>query len=192
AERQTSHHGQRDSVAGRAEGQPTAAAIAPRGRYGSLLSWVRGAVAVYKVSRGNVKRRTIIVAILALLAAPALADTPPDTVFLEELTWPELRALVQAGKTTIILPIGGTEQSGPHLALGKHNGRVRAPGERRAAALGNAVVGRVIAYVPEGSLSPTTGHMRFPGTITVPDEVFRRGLESAARSARVQRFRDRV
>jgi creatinine amidohydrolase len=139
-----------------------------------------------------VKRRTIIVAILALLAAPALADTPPDTVFLEELTWPELRALVQAGKTTIILPIGGTEQSGPHLALGKHNVRVRALAERIARALGNAVVGPVIAYVPEGSLSPPTGHMRFPGTITVPDEVFRRGLESAARSVRLHGFRDVV
>jgi len=139
-----------------------------------------------------VRRRTVIVAILALLAAPALADTPPDTVFLEELTWPELRALVQAGKTTIILPIGGTEQSGPHLALGKHNVRVRALAERIARALGNAVVGPVIAYVPEGSLSPPTGHMRFPGTITVPDEVFRRGLESAARSVRLHGFRDVV
>ena len=138
------------------------------------------------------RRRTVIVAILALLAAPALADTPPDTVFLEELTWPELRALVQAGKTTIILPIGGTEQSGPHLALGKHNVRVRALAERIARALGNAVVGPVIAYVPEGSLSPPTGHMRFPGTITVPDEVFRRGLESAARSVRLHGFRDVV
>ena len=122
----------------------------------------------------------------------APAGKPPDTVFLEELTWPELRALVQAGKTTIILPIGGTEQSGPHLALGKHNVRVRALAERIARALGNAVVGPVIAYVPEGSLSPPTGHMRFPGTITVPDEVFRRGLESAARSVRLHGFRDVV
>src|SRR5215510_305436 len=65
----------------------------------------------------------VLVVLLALLAAPALAQTP-DTVFLEELTWPELRALVAAGKTTIILPIGGTEQNGPHMALGKHNVRV--------------------------------------------------------------------
>jgi creatinine amidohydrolase len=130
-------------------------------------------------------------AILVLLATSALAQ-PPDTVFLEELTWPELRALVQAGKTTIILPIGGTEQSGPHLALGKHNVRVRALSERIARTLGNAVVGPVIAYVPEGGLSPPSGHMRFPGTITVPDDVFRRALESAARSVRLHGFRDVV
>lgn len=135
---------------------------------------------------------TVIVAILAVLAVPARADTPLDTVFLEELTWPELRAAVQAGKTTVILPIGGTEQSGPHLALGKHNVRVRALAERIARALGNAVVGPVIAYVPEGEISPPTGHMRFPGTITVPEDVFRRGLESAARSVRAHGFRDVV
>ncbi len=132
-----------------------------------------------------------IVSILALLSTPTLAQAP-DTVFLEELTWPELRALVQAGKTTIILPIGGTEQNGPHMTLGKHNVRVRALSERIARELGNAVVGPVIAYVPEGALDPPTGHMRFPGTITVPDDVFRRALESAARSVRLHGFRDVV
>jgi creatinine amidohydrolase len=132
-----------------------------------------------------------IFSILALLSTPTHAQTP-DTVFLEELTWPELRALVQAGKTTIILPVGGTEQNGPHMTLGKHNVRVRALSERIARALGNAVVGPVIAYVPEGALDPPTGHMRFPGTITVPDDVFRRALESAARSVRLHGFRDVV
>jgi creatinine amidohydrolase len=135
-----------------------------------------------------VKTSAALLTILALLVAPALAQTP-DTVFLEELTWPELRALVAAGKTTIILPIGGTEQNGPHMALGKHNARVRALSERIARALGNALVGPVIAYVPEGNLSPPTGHMRFPGTITIPDDVFRRSLESAARSVRLAGFR---
>jgi creatinine amidohydrolase/Fe(II)-dependent formamide hydrolase-like protein len=135
-----------------------------------------------------VKTSAALLTVLALLVAPALAQTP-DTVFLEELTWPELRALVAAGKTTIILPIGGTEQNGPHMALGKHNARVRALSERIARALGNALVGPVIAYVPEGNLSPPTGHMRFPGTITVPDDVFRRSLESAARSVRLAGFR---
>lgn len=132
-----------------------------------------------------------IVSMLALLATPALAQAPA-TVFLEELTWPELRALVQAGKTTIILPSGGTEQNGPHMALGKHNVRVRALSEHIARALGNAVVGPVIAHVPEGTLAPPTGHMRFPGTITVPDDVFRGVLESTARSVRLHGFRDVV
>lgn len=129
--------------------------------------------------------------LLALLAAPALAQ-PPDTVRLEELTWTELRGLVRAGKTTILVPIGGTEQSGPHMALGKHNARVKALAELIARALGNALVAPVIAYVPEGPLSPPAGHMRFPGTITVPEDAFRRSLEAAARSFRLHGFRDVV
>jgi creatinine amidohydrolase len=136
-------------------------------------------------------RALTVAALLAVLAAPARAAAP-DTVFLEALTWPELRTLVAEGKTTIIVPIGGTEQNGPHMALGKHNARVRALAERIARALGNALVAPVIAYVPEGGLDPPTGHMRFPGTITVPDEVFRRVLESAARSLRLHGFRDVV
>jgi len=137
-------------------------------------------------------RKAFCAAVLCLLAVtPAFAE-PPDAVFLEELTWTELRALIQAGKTTIIVPIGGTEQNGPHMALGKHNVRVKALSERIARALGNAIVAPVIAYVPEGGLNPATGHMRFPGTITVPDDGFQRVIESAARSFRLHRFRDVV
>ena len=43
--------------------------------------------------------------------------------------------------------------------------------ERIARELGNAIVAPVIAYVPEGSVNPPTGHMRYPGTITVPPDV---------------------
>ena len=78
------------------------------------------------------------------------------------------------------------------MALGKHNARVRILSERIARGLGNALVAPVIAYVPEGRLSPPTGHMRFPGTITVPDDVFQKGLESAARSFVLHGFRDVV
>jgi hypothetical protein len=129
---------------------------------------------------------------LGLACAPSAFGEAPDTVYLEDLTWTEVRDLVRAGKSTIIVPIGGTEQNGPHMALGKHNARVRILSERIARGLGNALVAPVIAYVPEGRLSPPTGHMRFPGTITVPDDVFQKGLESAARSFKAHGFRDVV
>jgi creatinine amidohydrolase len=135
-----------------------------------------------------------VLCLATLVAGPAQAQSPapPETLFLEELTWTELRAGIQGGKTTIIVPIGGTEQNGPHMALGKHNARVRALAVRIAQALGNALVAPVIAYVPEGALHPATGHMRFPGTITIPDDVFQRGLESAAHSFKLHGFRDIV
>src|SRR6266576_1804819 len=78
----------------------------------------------------------------------------PATVFLEELTSPELSAQIRAGKSTLIVPIGGTEQNGPHMALGKHNVRAKALAEKIAIALGNALVAPVIAYAPEGSINP--------------------------------------
>jgi len=113
-------------------------------------------------------------------------------VYLEDMTWTELRDAIRAGRTTAIVPIGGTEQSGPAIALGKHNVRVRWLSERIALALGNAVVAPVIAYVPEGSVAPPTSHMRFPGTLTVPPEVFSATVDSAARSLRAAGFREIV
>jgi creatinine amidohydrolase len=125
-------------------------------------------------------------------ALPALGAARPDRVFLEELTWTELRDRVAAGATTVLVPIGGTEQSGPHMALGKHNVRARVLAGRIAQRLGNAVVAPVMAYVPEGAISPPAAHMRFAGTITIPDATFEAVLESVARGFRQHGFRDVV
>lgn len=123
------------------------------------------------------------------LAAPAAAQTP-DTVFLEDLTWVEVRDLVASGTTTVIIPTGGTEQNGPHMVLGKHNVLVRHKAGEIARRAGRTLVAPVLAYVPEGAVDPPTGHMRFAGTITTPQEVFERVLEFAARSFRQHGFRD--
>jgi creatinine amidohydrolase len=121
-------------------------------------------------------------AALVLSAAPLVQAAPPVTVEIEALTWPELRDRVAAGTTIVLLPIGGTEQNGVHMALGKHNQRVRLLAGRIAQRLGNAVVAPVLAYAPEGAIEPPTQHMRWPGTITVPDGAFEAVLESSARS----------
>ena len=132
-----------------------------------------------------------VAAFFLILALSAHAQ-PARSVQLEDLTWTEVRDLVHAGKTTIIIPAGGTEQNGPHMTLGKHNVRVKALAEKVALALGNALVAPVVAYVPEGSVSPPAAHMRFPGTITVADDVFEKTLESAARGFRLHGFKDVV
>jgi len=129
---------------------------------------------------------------LAISAASAAHAAAPPSVYLEDLTWTELRADIEAGKTTIIIPAGGTEQNGPLMALGKHNVRVRLLAERIAVGLGNALVAPVLAYVPEGSISPPTEHMKFPGTVTVSDKTFEDVLESAARSFKLAGFTDIV
>jgi creatinine amidohydrolase len=138
----------------------------------------------------------VLCAILCVLCVEAsvfpAAAAPPDTVRLEELTWTEVRDAVKGGKTTIILPIGGTEQNGPYMALGKHNFRVRMLSEKIARQLGNALVAPVLEYVPEGAWNPPTGHMRFPGTISIPEAAFEQVLEGSARSFKLAGFRDIV
>ncbi|HLF23936.1 MAG TPA: creatininase family protein, partial [Burkholderiales bacterium] len=130
--------------------------------------------------------------LLALGGAALAPSQAADTVFLEELTWTELKDRIQAGTTIVIVPIGGTEQNGPAMALGKHNVRVKALAEKIAKTLDNAVVAPVVAYAPEGGVNPPTAHMRLPGTITVPNDAFEKTLEYAARSFKLHGFRDVV
>lgn len=129
------------------------------------------------------------IAMLSLLCPGTSAQPAPPSVQLEDLTWTELSAALQAGTTTIIILAGGTEQNGPHMALGKHNVRARILSGQIALALGDTLVAPVIAYVPEGSIQPPAGHMRFPGTISVSDEVFKSTLGAAARSFRQAGFK---
>ena len=114
---------------------------------------------------------------LWLGAMPARAE-----VWLENLTWTELRDAVGQGSTTVIIPIGGVEQSGPHLALGKHNARVRFLADKIATQLGHTLVAPVVAYVPEGNIEPPTAHMKFPGTLTITDDTFIQMLMQTANS----------
>ncbi len=126
--------------------------------------------------------------VVCLWFGPARAQAP-DTVWLEELTWTELRDRLRSGTTTVIIPVGGVEQSGPDIALGKHDVRAHASCRRGSRApSSHALVAPVVAYVPEGGTSPPTAHMRFPGTITVPPDVFRKTIESAAASFRAARL----
>jgi creatinine amidohydrolase len=135
--------------------------------------------------------RLVLPFLILSFATFAYSEEHPS-IFLDDLTWTELRDEIATGKTTIIVPIGGTEQSGPAMALGKHNRRVKLLSERIAVSLGNAIVAPVIAYVPEGNLNPPSGHMRFPGTISVPEAAFEQILEYAARSFKLHGFKDIV
>ena len=121
----------------------------------------------------------------ALAAGPAASAG----LMLDALTWTEARDRIAAGHTTILLPIGGTEQSGPHMVLGKHNVRVQALAGQIAQALGQSLVAPVLAYVPEGSIDPPAAHMRFTGTISIPEAAFEAVLESAARSFKRHGFK---
>lgn len=116
------------------------------------------------------------------------ATTPVQSVYLEDLTTADVSAALKAGKKTIIIPVGGVEQNGPHMALGKHNFRARALAGMIATELGDALVAPVVNYVPEGNVSPPTEHMRFAGTISIPFDVFKGVLKGAALSFKQHGF----
>jgi creatinine amidohydrolase len=113
---------------------------------------------------------------------------PPDTVFLEELTWAEVRDLIAAGTTTVIIGTAGTEQKGPHMVDGEHKFVMEYAADKIARAIGKTIVAPVVTYVPEGSWETATGHMSKPGTITLPEDRFVELLVNAGRSLKAGGF----
>ena len=115
-----------------------------------------------------------------------------DSVFIEELTWMEIRDAMRAGKTAVIVPTGGIEQNGPYLATGKHNFILRATTEAIARKLGNALVAPIVPFVPEGGIDPPSLHMKYPGTISLTEETYRRLLVDICECFRAHGFRNIV
>jgi creatinine amidohydrolase len=116
---------------------------------------------------------------------------PPTTsVWLEEMTWIDVRDALKAGKTNIIISTGGIEPNGPWLVTGKHNYVLHANCEAIARKMGNALCAPIIKLVPEGGIEPKTGHMVSPGTMTMREETFRAVLTDAAESLQAHGFKN--
>ena len=113
----------------------------------------------------------------------------PDTLQIADMTWVEVRSAIARGYTRVIVPSGGIEQNGPHMVLGKHDYIVGRAAAEIAKELGQTLVAPVISYVPEGDYDPPTGHLRFPGTIGVPEDVYAGTLEGIARSLKAGGFK---
>ena len=123
------------------------------------------------------------------------ADAPnplrtPNTVWMEEMTWMDVRDAMAAGKTTVIIPTGGFEPNGPWLALGKHNYVLQANCEAIARKLGNALCAPVIKLVPEGAIEPPSGHMMTRGTLSLREETFRALLTDVVHSLKMHGFKN--
>jgi creatinine amidohydrolase len=118
---------------------------------------------------------------VALAAVPASAQ--PRSVWIDDLTWVEVRDAITAGKTTAIIFVGSSEQNGPHMAVGKHNFIARYCAEQIAGKLGDALVYPVIPFAITGDATAKTAHMRFPGSVTLPSDVFSGLVRAVAQSA---------
>ena len=120
-------------------------------------------------------------------------DTPnplptANTVWIEEMTWMDVRDALAAGKTTAVISTGGIEPNGPWLVTGKHNYVLRANCDAIARKLGNALCAPIMELVPEGSIEPQTGHMRSPGTLSLRQETFEAVLTDVAHSLKMHGF----
>ena len=102
----------------------------------------------------------------AFIAVPARAQTAAAPVDFEKMTWVEVKAALDQGRTTALIFNGGTEQRGPQGANGAHTLVAHEVGIRIAAKLGNAILAPVIPY------SLNNANPALPGTIGISGPVF--------------------
>jgi creatinine amidohydrolase/Fe(II)-dependent formamide hydrolase-like protein len=117
---------------------------------------------------------------LAIAAGPLGAQR---SVYIEDLTWPEVQQAIRSGKTSAIIYVGSTEQNGPHMAIGKHNFIARWVAGAIAIKLGDALVYPTLPFAITGDLEQKTGHMRFPGSVSLTSSTFSSVVHDVAESA---------
>ncbi|MFP6767015.1 MAG: creatininase family protein [Planctomycetaceae bacterium] len=147
--------------------------------------------------------RTTLVATAALLlglAAPKPNPVAPDPntkrpidaadeIFIENMTWMEVRDAMKDGKDTVIIATGGIEQNGPYLVANKHGIVLQAMTTAIADKLGNALVAPIVDFVPEGDIDPPTVHMKYPSTVGVTESTYRALLTDIVGSFKVHGFK---
>lgn len=89
-----------------------------------------------------------------------------ETVFLEEMTWPDVERALDAGRRTVIVPAGAVEQHGPHLPLFMDAEHGTWLGREVARRLGDALV------APTIRVGCSEHHMAFPGSLTLETSTF--------------------
>lgn len=99
-----------------------------------------------------------------------------DKVLMEEMSWVEIEAAIQNGKTTVIVVSGSIEQHGPHLPTGTDTFLGYEIAQRAARQFGKALVAPVI----RPCLSEH--HMGFPGSLTLSWETYNEVLNDYCES----------
>ena len=106
----------------------------------------------------------------------------PERVLMQDMTWPEVRQALEAGKTTAVLACGAVEQHGPHLPTGTDDYLGTAIAERAARMAGNALV------APTLRPGLSEHHMHFPGSFTLRPTTFVALVEDYCESLARQGF----
>jgi creatinine amidohydrolase len=94
---------------------------------------------------------------------------------LDRMSWPEVKAELEAGRETVVVAFGATEQHGPHLPLATD------------ALLGDhlalLIAERLDAFVaPTVRVGCSEHHLAFPGTLSISEETFHAVVADLVRS----------
>jgi creatinine amidohydrolase/Fe(II)-dependent formamide hydrolase-like protein len=130
---------------------------------------------------------------LTTTAAPVLGQErsgqaalrTPNVEF-DMMTWPEVKAAIQAGRTTALVYNGGTEQRGPQNVNGGHTLMGRETVRAIALALGDAVAAPVMPF------SVNRASAELPGTIGLSAETFAAVNEEVAEQLIISGFENIV
>jgi creatinine amidohydrolase len=109
-----------------------------------------------------------------------------DSVWIEELSWMEVRDLQAAGKTTVLLGTGGVEKNGPYTATGKHNYTLKTTLEAIARKHGQALVAPLVTWEP---CNPERENLT-PGTFCVSQDTYKALLRDAVTSLKSMGFKE--
>ncbi len=109
-----------------------------------------------------------------------------DNVWIEELTYLEVRDAMKAGKTTALIVTGSTEQNGPYLVGAKHNIVLRQTGEAIARKLGNALVAPI---VPIEAGNPENKYLEW-GSLYFTADTFKAVVRDMTTSLKSQGFKN--
>src|SRR5262249_21512119 len=141
------------------------------------------------ITKGGQLMTSLIFALILLLL-PSVVLAQSKSVLIEDLTWMEVRDAIAGGNTPAIYYAASIEQNGPGLALGKHLFIAHYAAQRIAEELGNALVYPTMPYAIAGDPIKKTGHMRFPGTVSLSEETFGAVAREVAISALAAGFKN--
>jgi creatinine amidohydrolase len=96
---------------------------------------------------------------------------------LDRATWPEIDESAASGPTTLIVPLGATEQHGPHLPIGTDTSIAIALAQAAASELPGSVVAPAMPFGSSGE------HQDFAGTLSIGAEATEFVLVELGRSA---------
>jgi creatinine amidohydrolase len=115
----------------------------------------------------------------------AVTSEEPNTerVLIQQMSWPQVKAAMAAGKSTAVFACGAVEQHGPHLPTGTDDYLGTAIAERAARIAGNALV------APTLRPGLSEHHMWFPGSFTLRPSTFVALMEDYCESLVRQGFR---